>query len=286
MNLLTLPKRIARRLLRMMTPPTGAPAPNATPRGSLSFDKFEQRVPSHQNAADLFKGKWASKLGDVSAVAESGQISLFVSRIGLDVAQHLGVNNRFDGMSILELGPLEGAQSYQLDQLGAHTLAIEANAEAYLKCLVVKEVLDLKNTKFLLGDFVEYLAVCKDRFDLVFACGVLYHMRDPINLIRLIAGVTDRCFVWTHYYDAAHCAMEMAPKAVDAYGLQTTYYQFTYPDMEYDLFYGGNKPVTSWMPRAAILAAFKHFGLGDITIISEQPDHPHGACFGFVARRG
>ncbi len=37
-------------------------------------------------------------------------------------------------MNILELGPLEGAHTYQL-----RILAIEANAEAFLKCLVVKE---------------------------------------------------------------------------------------------------------------------------------------------------
>ena len=285
---LLLVKRILLRLKRLVVRLIGTLPPPAAPvRAALTFEKFEHRAPTHQNAADLFKGKWASKLGDVSDVAESGQISLFVSRIGVDVAQHLGTGGRFDGMSILELGPLEGAQTYQLDQLGAHTVAIEANAEAFLKCLVVKEVLNLRNSRFLLGDFVEYLAHSKDRFDLVFACGVLYHMQDPVNLIRLIAGVTDRCFVWTHYYDEAHrgSTLEMVAKPVTVHGLQTTYYQFNYPNMDYDLFYGGNKPVTSWMPRDSILDAFKHFGFGDITIISEQPDHPHGSCFGFVAQR-
>ena len=254
----------------------------------MSFEKFEHRAPAHQNAVDLFKGKWASRLGDVGAVAESGQLGLFVSGLATSAAQHLGVDGRFDGMTALELGPLEGAHTYQLEQLGARSIvAIEANAEAFLKCLVVKEVLALKNARFLLGDFVEYLAQCEDRFDVVFASGVLYHMEDPIDLIRRIAAVTDRCFVWTHYYDADHRGKSaaMTPKAVSSHGIATTYHQVPYPDMAYDKFYGGNKPIASWMSRESILNAFKHFGLDDIVVMSEDPDHPHGAYFSFAARR-
>jgi hypothetical protein len=253
----------------------------------MSFNKFEHRSPSHQNAVDLFKGKWASDLSEVSAVTESGPHKLFTSNVAASAAQHLGSGGRFDGMKVLELGPLEGAQTYQLEQMGARSIvAIEANAEAFLKCLVVKEVASLRNAQFFLGDFVEYLAHCKERFDLVFASGVLYHMRDPINLIHLIASVTDRCFVWTHHYDAAHPgAAAMKPKVVTSHGVEATYYQFDYPDMNYDKFFGGNKPTTSWMERGTILNTFRHVGFDQITVLSEQADNPSGPWFSFVAKR-
>jgi Protein of unknown function (DUF1698) len=85
-------------------------------------------------------------------------------------------------MTVLELGPLEGAHTYRLQQLGAgRILAIESNVEAYLKCLIVKEALGMKRAEFMLGDFTLYLQECTERFDLVFCCGVLYHMQDPLS---------------------------------------------------------------------------------------------------------
>jgi len=40
----------------------------------------------------------------------------------------------------------------------------------------------------MLGDFTLHLQECTERFDLVFCCGVLYHMQDPLRLIRGIPG--------------------------------------------------------------------------------------------------
>ena len=57
--------------------------------------------------------------------------------------------------TILELGPLEGGHSYMLDRAGAaQVVAIEGNARAYLKCLIVKELLGLPRVQFLCGDSV------------------------------------------------------------------------------------------------------------------------------------
>ena len=82
-----------------------------------------------------------------------------------------------EGFRILELGP-RGQHSYQLERLGAASvLAIEASPDLFLKCLITKEILDLK-ARFLLGDFVQYLESTADEFDLIFVSGVLYHMTD------------------------------------------------------------------------------------------------------------
>ena len=69
-------------------------------------------------------------------------------------AQVFGTRGRLAGFGILELGPLEGAHTYRLEQLGAERiLAIEANVEAYLKCLIVKEILGLIKSKLLTWRF-------------------------------------------------------------------------------------------------------------------------------------
>lgn len=249
------------------------------------FKKFEQRAPAQQNAVDIFAGHWDSDLSFAVPGLEAGSKPLFTEDSRPSAAAHaLGRDSRLDGMTVLELGPLEGAHTYALENLGAKSiLAIEANVEAFLKCLIVKEICTLSKVRFMLGDFTEYLKKPSDRFDLVFCSGVLYHMEDPPTLIRSIANVTDKCFVWTHYYDPDHYpGVPRTPvKHPDGFLL----YQFEYPDMDYEKFWGGNKPVASWMRKDDILKAFIEAGLNEIRIIEESPTHPNGASFTFVACR-
>src|SRR5205085_12295967 len=87
--------------------------------------------------------------------------------------------------------------------------------------------LGLKRSEFLLGDFALYLQSCRERFDMVFASGVLYHMEDPLALIRDIARVTDRCFIWTHYFDENPNQHRVATP-ITRDGLQTTYHRAPY----------------------------------------------------------
>ena len=95
----------------------------------------------------------------------------------------------YKGISVLELGPLEGGHAYMLEKAGVGSvLSIEANTRAFLKCLISKEIFGLNKCHFLLGDFTEYLNKLDEhiRFDLVFASGVLYHqcrqLKQPIKM--------------------------------------------------------------------------------------------------------
>jgi len=82
----------------------------------------------------------------------------------------------------------------------ASILSIEANTRAYLRCLVIKELLKLRKSQFVLGDFVGYLQNSK-HYDLIVACGVLYHLVNPIEAIAYMSKATDQVYVWTQYYD-------------------------------------------------------------------------------------
>jgi hypothetical protein len=237
-----------------------------------------------QTAVDIFRGRWATDLSQVLPGIEAGRHGLLTDPRPAQAAEALGRSGRLDGMSILELGPLEGAHSYQLEQLGADRIvAIEANVTAYLKCLVVKEALKLSRVEFLLGDFCEHLRPGGLRYDAIFASGVLYHMEDPLDLIALACRAADGCFVWTHYYEAERCpGRRAAPASRD--GFTATYHRKAY-DARTGQFWGGNRDVASWMSRSDILGAFAHFGLSDVTIVGEEPGHVNGPAFTFVARR-
>jgi hypothetical protein len=250
------------------------------------FVYLERRKPDSQTTVDLFRDRWASDLAPLLGVAGTGDARLFTdSPLPAAAAEALGHRGRLSGMTVLELGPLEGAHTYALEQLGAKSIvAVEANAEAYLKCLIVKELLSL-SARFLFGDVVRFLEDGDARYDLIFCSGILYHMEDPLRLIELICSATDRCFVWSHYYDAErHPPALFQPTTVERSGMTVTHWTHTYGDRGAN-FWGGIDLSAVWLERECLLNAFKHFGLDQVHIIEDTRDHPHGAAMSFTAQR-
>jgi 2-polyprenyl-3-methyl-5-hydroxy-6-metoxy-1,4-benzoquinol methylase len=242
--------------------------------------KFERRFPAHQNAVDIFHDHWASMIEEVNPGLTSGLAPMFgpLDRRPSIAAQYLGfVPGSLKGMNILELGPLEGAHTYQMIQLGANeVLAIEANSEAYLKCLVVKEILRMPRCRFLLGDCLAFLQETSDPFDMIFCSGILYHMENPFELIKAISQHTDRVFLWTHYFDPdVPLGAERVPKKVFFDDLKLTFYEQQYGDSSYGKFWGGNKPTASWMTKEAIELCFRYFGY-DLTLHEDDRVHQGG----------
>jgi hypothetical protein len=253
--------------------------------GATPFLHFESRAPSNQTAVDLFRDRWASDLSSAFGVDGTGAAKLFTDdKRPLQAAVSLGLDRRLDGMLVLELGPLEAAHTYALERLGASVVAVECNGEAFLKCLVVKELTPLKASRFLLGDAIEFLKAETGRYDLVLCSGILYHMADPLRLIELISKVTDKCFVWTHYYSEQRRSAVFRPVEAKHAGFSATYWTQTYGDRSKG-FWGGNKSDAVWMEREVLFAAFAHFGFGQVVFTEEMPDHPNGAAISFAVKR-
>lgn len=256
------------------------------------LDQYIKSVPNPQNALDIFKGEWASKLPKPYDHLEAGSSQLFEDpRIPWAVEQFGGVKDK----NILELGPLEGGHTYMLECLDAASiLSIEANTRAYLKCLIVKEILGLKRAHFLCGDFVGYLRNNNTKFDVAIASGVLYHMKNPAELIALLSKVTDKMFIWTHYYDKEIISQNsLIPKnkftgsTMAEYGdFQHELYRYEY-DKALDSmgFCGGSDVFSNWMTRDDIIACCEHFGFDDIRVGFDHPQHPNGPAFALSAIR-
>jgi hypothetical protein len=257
------------------------------------LDQYVKLRPTPQNALDIFKGEWASSLpGDFSAL-QAGQVPLFQdARILWSVEQVGGVEDK----KILELGPLEAGHTYMMEKLGANSImAVESNTRAYIKCLIIKELIGLKRCQFLCGDFVEYLRENPGNFDICIGSGVLYHMINPAELISLIAKVSNVVFMWTHYYNPD--MFQIHPYLIPGFseeglsseyeGFRHTLYRKEYLDnqLNSESFCGGNNPFANWMSREDILLCLQYFGFRDIAINFENPDHPHGSCFCVVAKK-
>ena len=254
----------------------------------MQENKFERRFPVHQNAIEIFGDRWASKIERVYPGLTSGAMAMFDFDPRPSIAaQHLGlVPGSLHGMNVLELGPLEGAHTYQLAKLGANRiLAIEANSEAFLKCLVVKDILQTPHCQFLLGDCLKFLQVSCDQFDMIFCSGILYHMENPFDMVKAISQRTDRVFLWTHYYDPdVRVEPERRPKKVTCDGLELTFYENAYGDPNYGRFWGGNMPTASWLSRDAIAQCFRYFGY-DFTVHEDNRVHEYGPCLTATALR-
>ena len=155
---------------------------------------YETRPPSPQTIADIFTGIWKSTLPSLS----SGKIDMFADSRPQWFASFF--QNGLFFKTILELGPFEAYQTYQLERLGAQSIhAVEGNKINFLKCLCVKEIYGLK-ARFSHGDILLALK-CAERYDVVWASGVLYHMQKPVEFLEELCRVAEYSFIWTHFFD-------------------------------------------------------------------------------------
>ncbi|MCG3775315.1 MAG: tRNA (mo5U34)-methyltransferase [Nitrospira sp.] len=260
----------------------------------LPNDEYISKEPAAQFVVDLIEGWTCSLPPAVGAVA--GTLPLY-----LDDRATWAINLLSKGakgkalseldMDVLELGPLEGAHSYMLEQRGAKSVvAIEANKRLFLKCLLVKELMDLKRVRFRLGDFMPYLATTKDRYDLVWCTGVLYHMPDPLALLHAVSRVTDRIHIWTHYVDETALSQPWAAAITSVeerlfMGRPVKYYRRTYNDAATAKTYcDGVYNEASWITKDEIIRQLKSDGFEKIETSFDKPN-TNGPSFALVAEK-
>lgn len=254
---------------------------------------FVGGMPSAQNAVDIMAGEWASRFPASSGI-RAGETPLFedpriqwADRALVEIS-----GSGFAEQEILELGPLEGGQTYMFEQLDARAItAVEANARAYLKCLIAKEVLGLTRAHFLLGDAVEYLRRCERRFDVGVAVAFLNHMLQPVEVIDLLAGRCDRLFLWNVVFDDSlfvrHPDLKNRfgpPQQATRSGFAHTLYPHSYGEgFDYRTFWGGTKPACCWMRPDDIVGALRHFGFTKLK--TQEDDNPWGRSLAVVAAK-
>jgi hypothetical protein len=259
--------------------------------GDNILDHYVRSAPDPQNALDIFRGEWTSRLPGPWAGLRAGDAGLFDDDRIRWAAEQLG---GFEGRHLLELGPLEAGHTAMLEQLGAASvLAVEASTRAYVKCLVVKELLQLRRARFLCGDFVAFLRSSTERFDACIASGVLYHVQQPLELLHLLARTTDRLFLWTHYYDAEAVRRDPdlarhfpSSSPAEYEGFQHTLYRYEYLEyLQFKTFTGGGATFSHWLTRGDILTYLGRLGFTDLRVGFDAPIHPHGPSFAVAARR-
>ena len=257
--------------------------------GENTFDQYDASFPRNQNAIDVLPG-WSTSLPPECGVT-AGTIGTFHDIRILWAQECFG---SLEGARVLELGPLEAGHTTHLERLGARVLGIESNKLAFLRCLVVKELVNLRQARFLLGDFIKWMEATTETYDLIVASGVLYHMRDPLHLLELAAKCSDAVFLWTHFAsdeampigDPRRVVLAKTPTIVDFRGQPMRLYKRTYAHAEdNDSFNGGMEDAHFWMHRDDILSALRPAWLWRYQDRSRAADHQNGPCFSVFARK-
>lgn len=257
-----------------------------------SLARYCSDVPCYKNAFELFQGSWSTR---IPGMINTGQFEGFDdSRIEW-MLKEIG---DISGFSILELGPLEAGHSFMLERAGGEVTAIEANYGAFVRCLVVKNHLGMK-AKFLLGDFEKY-DFGANKYDLIVASGVLYHMVDPVGLIKKLSEGTRRIFLWTHYFDENldRWSPELRPlitqgkwevsniesQKLGVFTIRLVKQNYL-EALDWSGFCGGTREYSYWIFRDDILSLLRVLGFEDIRIGFDMPSHPNGPAMAVLAQR-
>ena len=129
------------------------------------------------------------------------------------------------------------------------------------------------------------------------ASGVVYHQKNPVELLSLLAGRARHLFIWTHYYDAQFVAarqdigryFEPQPLPNEVAGFAHHLYRKRYAEaLEWKGFCGGGDIDTSWLTKADLLGALQNFGFEIVETWDErkdgQPTNPNGPSILIAAR--
>jgi len=177
--------------------------------------------------------------------------------------------------TILELGALEGAQTFLLAEHPGvkKVLALEGRAANLRKAVFLRELLRVENAEFLQANLEESDLSAFGKFDAVFCSGLLYHLPEPWKLIEQLPLIAPNLFIWTHYAPDAETeviADGLRGRIFDESGLEE-------PN-------SGLSPTSMWLTLGSLITVLTKSGYRSIHVIDNDLTHKHGPAVTIGAR--
>jgi tetratricopeptide (TPR) repeat protein len=190
------------------------------------------------------------------------------------------------GQRVLELGPLEGHDSIILQKMGVRELvAIESRPENIAKCNLMKKRHRLDNTTFERQSLIALYEgkeepVFTPGFDLVFCCGILYHVPNPAKALSWCRKQAPALFLATHYYEPA--SPESYPKDVFRRGVSSLRFEgeeytgLLIEEETADLL-SGMSQISVWLGEPDLLRMLGAAGYKNVSVLGKdlQNGRPH-----------
>ena len=250
---------------------------------SATFDshsgKFSSQIPTVENSYSIYSDAWKFEFdrlsaAEIASVAKNDPRPLWCAE----------VYPEFQTFRVLELGPADGYNTMELERLGARSItAIEGNIDAFFRCLILKNNFGLR-AQFLLGDFTRIFESYSLGADLLYASGVLYHLKNPVEFIHMCSQRYNNLFLWTHFYDVesvlkieneTNCFANNENTVHQFQGEQFTYFKRVYnPDhVMHPGYIGGLNAFANWISRDDLFKVLEMCGY-DVLRIVEDPYAP------------
>ncbi|QDU64649.1 tRNA (mo5U34)-methyltransferase [Planctomycetes bacterium Pan216] len=176
---------------------------------------------------------------------------------------------------VLELGSLEGGQTFSIAKMAEHVVGVEARAENVERAKWVQGMLGSTNTTFLQADVEKADPAEWGTFDTIVNVGFLYHLAEPWDVLRRLASLKADMFLWTHViptWKAWTWRQGYRGKHYREYGLEDPL--------------SGMQARSFWPTRDALLRMLAETGFRRLEIVDEEPDHPNGGpALTIVCRR-
>lgn len=144
-------------------------------------------------AHNILLGSGERTLGDRVLLSETPLCRAVVRTLNSHFPDHERSRTR-----IVDLGCLEGGYSVALAREGYRVLGIEARKASFEKCQYVARGLELPNLEFRQDDVKNIQNY--GEFDVVFCCGLLYHLDRPVIFLKQLGRTARRMLILqTHY---------------------------------------------------------------------------------------
>jgi SAM-dependent methyltransferase len=101
-------------------------------------------------------------------------------------------------LRLVDLGCLEGGYAVEFARMGLQVTGIEVRASNMEACAYVKSRVDLPNLSFAKDDALNLASY--GSFDIVFCCGLFYHLESPRSFLDTLSSVTKKLLILqTHF---------------------------------------------------------------------------------------
>jgi hypothetical protein len=170
---------------------------------------------------------------------------------------------------------LEGAIAVELARRGArHVVGIEIRQFSVDRCNLVRDFLRLPNVEFRCADLHTELPRWPEGFDAVVASGILYHLPDPAESLRLIRSKCRRfALIDTHVAVPGHPTHSCSTEVTDLRSGNETYsgrlsWEFdataTLAEQETYLWASYGNPQSFWPFEEELVRMIRNAGFVDI----------------------
>ena len=194
------------------------------------------------------------------------------------------MENGFNGKTVLEYGPLEGAHLYMAATYGAKSiLGVEGHGQSFLKCLITKKIFGLDQVTVIHDDLnavSEALIAKGQKFDFIMGAGVLYHMIEPWKTLHNMARLGNSMHIWTQYF---HPEVKTIQRFVQNVTMEYDGFTFVGAAQDYgeyrgaSTFYGGAEQHSVWLTLETIVGYLQTKGFTvHMNEALSSKDHPNG----------